>query len=195
MAKLVLRLTPKPARAGKAAITHHDVAAAIKIRGLVMDWQKSRMEDAVIAEVMKNITVADVKSGIDKKDLAGLPSKDYDGKHELYVFVGADKATKIELTIEPEPVFDIAKECPLFAKPGSAKANGEYLGGAENEPHVHVYGRGFHLKLGRDRYNIVQNGTLYESATKDAHEALKHHALKNTLAPFVAASLKKFGFL
>jgi hypothetical protein len=91
--------------------------------------------------------------------------------------------------------FDIRKSCPLFANDNGEKANGEYLGGNENEPHVHVYGGGFHLKLGSDRYNIVQGGKLYEGKLQEAHAALKSHPLKTTLAPFVAAALKKFGFL
>ena len=109
-------------------------------------------------------------------ELAGL-TNDYVGKHELYVFVGDDKATKIDLTVEPEPVFDIKKECPLFANPKSAKADKEYLGGGKDEPHVHVYSGGFHLKLGTKRFNIVQDGKLYDEGITKAHAELKSHAL------------------
>jgi hypothetical protein len=196
MAKLVLKITPKPARTGKPAITHHNVAEGIHIRVLGVDWQKTK--ELVINDILNQFTdhIKDsaVKEGIQKKELAGLPN-DYVGKHELYVFVGDDKATKIDLTVDPEPVFDIKKECPLFANTKGMKADKEFLGGGKDDPHVHVYSGGFHLKLGSHRYNIVQSDTLYESAIKDAHSALKSHALKDTLAPYVAAALKKFKYI
>ena len=196
MAKIVLKLTPKPARANAPAITHHDVAAGIKVRALIVDWQKTKdlQNNEILNEFTKYITDSTVKNGIQKKEIAGL-TNDYVGKHELYVFVGDDKATKMDLTVEPEPVFDIKKECPLFANPKSAKADKEYLGGGKDEPHVHVYSGGFHLKLGTKRFNIVQDGKLYDEGITKAHAELKSHALKDTLAPYVAAALKKFKFI
>lgn len=198
MAKLHLTFTPKlgskPVK-NTPMVTHTQLAEAIRLRSMVIDWSKSGMAEAIIDEVKSAIKIEAVRSGIKSSELTGLPSKEYSGKHELYVYVGDDKATKIDLTIEPEPKLDIAKECPLFAKAKGAKANKEYLGGGEDEPHVHVYGGGFHLKLGNKRFNIVQKGVLYEEQLKDAHAALKSHALKDTLAPFVAAALDKFGML
>lgn len=69
--------------------------------------------------------------------------------------------------------------------------NGYYGGGAD-EPHVHVYAKGCHLKLGADRYNLVQGGKKYSGKVAEAYEALKGHALGNTLKPWVAAALVFF---
>ncbi len=196
MAKLALKITPKPARTNTPAITHHDVAAGIKIRSLTVDWAKTKdlQANEILNEVGKYITDSTVKAGIQKKELSGLPN-DYVGKHELYLFVGTDKATKIDLTVEPEPQVDIKKTYPLFGNTKGMKADKEYLGGGKDDPHVHVYSGGFHLKLGSHRYNIVQSNVLYAEAVEKAHAALKSHALKDTLAPYVAAALKKFKFI
>lgn len=196
MAKLSLTLTPKPPRSGKAAITHHDVASGIKVRSLIVDWKKTKelVTNEILNEFTNHITNSAVREGIQKKVLTGLPN-DYPGKHELYVFVGDDKATKIELTVEDEPQIDIRRVCPLFANARNERANAEYLGGTENEPHVHIYGGGFHLKLGSKRFDIVQNGKLYAEPMTRAHDELKGHALKDKLGPCVAAALKKFNFL
>ncbi len=193
MAKLHLTLTPKP----KKPLTNTQVAEGIKLRAMVVDFKKTKdmQSTEIIAEVTKAITVSAVKDAISKKELKGLPTKDYSGKHELYIYVGTDKATKIDLTVEDEPKFDIKKECPLFATPGTAKANKEYNGGGADDSHVHVYGGGFHLKLGGDRYNIVQRNVLYTEGIKNAHAAMKSDPTKKHLGPFVAAALKDFGFL
>lgn len=193
MAKLKLILTPKP----KAKSTNTTVSQAIKLRAMVVDWKKTKamQETEIIAEVTKAITDATLKGEIASKKLEDLPNA-YPGKHELYVFWGKDKATKIDLTVEDEPVFDVRAKCPLFANPGSTKANNEYNGGGADDSHVHVYSSGFHLKLGKDRYNIVQNNTLYEEAIERAHDAVKSNQKKwGHLAPFVAAALKDFGKL
>lgn len=68
-----------------------------------------------------------------------------------------------------------------------------YYGGGANEPHVHVYPGGAHLKLGAHRYNLVQNGKKYSSVST-AYEELDKHSLKDTLRPWVDAALKYFGF-
>ena len=67
-----------------------------------------------------------------------------------------------------------------------------YYGGAADEPHVHVYASGAHLKLGKHRYNLVQDGKKYSSVAA-AYEALDEHALGDTLRPWVDAALKYFG--
>ncbi len=68
-----------------------------------------------------------------------------------------------------------------------------YYGGGANEPHVHVYPGGAHLKLGGDRYNLVKKGIIYTSTVNSAYEALDNHALGDTLRPWVDAALKYFG--
>ena len=71
------------------------------------------------------------------------------------------------------------------------KGNGYYGGGAQ-QPHVHVYAGGAHLKLGAHRYNLVQGGKRY-SAVDDAYRARGSHALGGTLRPWVDAALDYFG--
>jgi hypothetical protein len=68
-----------------------------------------------------------------------------------------------------------------------------YYGGGANEPHVHVYASGAHLKLGKHRYNLVQGGKRYEASIKDAYEALDTHAMGTTLRPWVDAALALLG--
>ena len=68
-----------------------------------------------------------------------------------------------------------------------------YYGGGANQPHVHVYASGAHLKLGKDRYNLVQDGTKYDGKVVEAYEALKGHGLGATLKPWVDAALVYFG--
>ena len=52
----------------------------------------------------------------------------------------------------------------------------EYIGGGANEPHIHQYGQGFHLKLGEnERYNIVQKGKFYKNQYEDAIRALNNY--------------------
>lgn len=86
-----------------------------------------------------------------------------------------------------------APKHPLFndAKGNEITKNG-YYGGAEDEPHVHVYSGGCHLKLGAKRFNLVQDGTKYLDGVAKAHSALSSHGLKDKLAPWVAAALKYF---
>jgi hypothetical protein len=48
----------------------------------------------------------------------------------------------------------------------------EYLGGGANDSHIHQYSGGFHLKLGKKRFNIVQNDILYRDKCSEAIEAL-----------------------
>ena len=67
-----------------------------------------------------------------------------------------------------------------------------YYGGGADEPHVHVYPGGAHLKLGKHRYNLVQNGKKYDGSVDAALEALKSHALGDVLKPWVEAALKYF---
>jgi hypothetical protein len=67
-----------------------------------------------------------------------------------------------------------------------------YYGGGANQPHVHVYPGGAHLKLGQHRYNLVQNGVRYSSADA-AYEALDDHPLGDELRPWVDAALAYFG--
>lgn len=82
----------------------------------------------------------------------------------------------------------IKNKCPDFASAGSTYTkSGDYWGGADNSSHVHVYGGGFHLKLGDHRYNIVQDGKLYRSGVYDAHEALKSRKEKDMVAGLRAA--------
>lgn len=68
-----------------------------------------------------------------------------------------------------------------------------YYGGTAKQPHVHVYAKGCHLKLGTHRYNLVQNNTKYASAIADAYLALRPHALHDTLRPWVDAALRLYG--
>lgn len=77
-----------------------------------------------------------------------------------------------------------------LAKPATAKSTGDtrtdaartlaghndgsggvYYGGGANQPHVHVYRNGFHLKMPK-RFDIVQMGIFYEGKLKEAREAL-----------------------
>jgi hypothetical protein len=64
-----------------------------------------------------------------------------------------------------------------------------YYGGGANQPHVHVYGASAHLKLGRHRYNLVQDGKKYTSAIKDAYDALEDHPLGADLKEWVDAAI------
>ena len=73
------------------------------------------------------------------------------------------------------------------------KDRDEYYGGTAKQPHVHVYPGGCHLKLGGDRYNLVQNGVIYKGKIADAYEALRAHALHDTLRPWMDAALVFFG--
>jgi hypothetical protein len=50
----------------------------------------------------------------------------------------------------------------------------EYIGGAANDSHIHQYGGGFHLKLGKSRFNLVQNGIVYNDKYQEAIVALKN---------------------
>lgn len=67
-----------------------------------------------------------------------------------------------------------------------------YYGGAANQPHVHVYPGGAHLKLGKHRYNLVQKRVTYDNAIEDAKEALNDHAMGGTLRPWVDAAIAYF---
>ena len=66
-----------------------------------------------------------------------------------------------------------------------------YYGGGANEPHVHVYPGGAHLKLGKNRYNIAQDGAKRLSRA-EVLAALEGHGLKDTLAPWVEAAFDYF---
>ena len=69
----------------------------------------------------------------------------------------------------------------------------KYYGGNANEPHVHVYPGGCHLKLGKNRQNLVQNGGVQASQCQKAYDALDDHPLGDTLRPWVDAALRYFG--
>jgi len=56
-------------------------------------------------------------------------------------------------------------------EPTNIECNGEYIGGNANQPHIHKYPSGFHLKLPH-RYNIVQGSTFYKESCRDAIVAL-----------------------
>jgi hypothetical protein len=90
---------------------------------------------------------------------------------------------KTQLAQKPAPTKD-----PLQLRKEAAWnvfKQGEYIGGAANQPHVHLLGNEFHLKLGNDRYNIYQQNKLRPDALKDARTALSQHALKTTLNPAI----------
>ncbi|HEY1369794.1 MAG TPA: hypothetical protein VGF23_21885 [Gaiellaceae bacterium] len=94
---------------------------------------------------------------------------------------------KTQLAQKPPPTKD-----PLQARKDAAWRvfkQGEYIGGAANQPHVHLLGNEFHLKLGSDRYNIYQQNKLRQSDLKDARTALSKHALKDTLNPAIDRAL------
>jgi hypothetical protein len=90
----------------------------------------------------------------------------------------------------PPPV---AGPVAAAAAPAAVRIKGNgYYGGAANQPHVHVYAGGAHLKLGVHRFNLVQGGKRY-SAVDDAYRALGSHPLGGTLRPWVDAALAYFG--
>jgi hypothetical protein len=66
-----------------------------------------------------------------------------------------------------------------------------YYGGEANQPHVHVYPGGAHLKLGAKRFSLVQDRKKYSSVSA-AYEALEGHALEKELRPWVDAALTCF---
>lgn len=49
----------------------------------------------------------------------------------------------------------------------------EYVGGGADDSHIHQYSGGFHLKLGKTRYNLVQKGKFYKTRTEEAIAALE----------------------
>jgi hypothetical protein len=57
----------------------------------------------------------------------------------------------------------------------NTKKKKEYIGGAANDSHIHVHGGGFHLKLGNERYDIVndKNGKLKKDQYDSAMLALR----------------------
>lgn len=69
----------------------------------------------------------------------------------------------------------------------------KYYGGADDEPHIHVYPSGCHLKLGKHRYNLVQDSQIYKGKIAEGYEALRIHALHDTLRPWMDAALVLFG--
>lgn len=92
-----------------------------------------------------------------------------------------------------KPVAAAAPGAPAAAPAAAVKIKGNgYYGGGAQQPHVHVYAGGAHLKLGAHRYNLVQGGKRY-SAVDDAYRALGSHALGGTLRPWVDAALDYFG--
>jgi hypothetical protein len=68
----------------------------------------------------------------------------------------------------------------------------EYYGGGAGEPHIHVYPGGCHLKLGKNRYNLVQNLAIYKGKIDEAYQALRTHALHDSLRPWMDAALVLF---
>lgn len=171
----------------------------VKTDALTIPWSKTKelVKLAVMNALLKRMDA--IKGGMNEKAMTDLPNN-YVGKHEVYISwktsTGAEtKSAKIDLTISPEPVFDIAKECPDFAAGSQSTQNGEYWGGLANQPHVHVIGGGVHLKLGNDRYNLVQDNKVYVEGIKKAYEALRSHGLKDRLIPYVRGALKKFNLI
>jgi hypothetical protein len=95
---------------------------------------------------------------------------------------------KTQLAQKPPPAKD-----PLQARREAAKRvpvyDGEYYGGTAAEPHVHVYGSEFHLKLGAERVNIYVDNKLRQGALTEARTKLSTHALKNVLNPAIDRAL------
>lgn len=73
-----------------------------------------------------------------------------------------------------------------------SSAKDAYYGGGVDEPHVHVYPGCAHLKLGGDRYDLVQKGVVYKSVVARAYDALDQHPLGDVLRPWVAAAVAFF---
>lgn len=82
----------------------------------------------------------------------------------------------------------LKSKCPEFVSgSGTLQKSGDYWGGTANTSHVHIYGGGFHLKLGSDRHNIVQNGKVYRDGATKAYSALKSRSEKDMVANLMTA--------
>ena len=93
----------------------------------------------------------------------------------VYDFLPAEKkafaiAFEEATTKVAVPEDEVARPDPV--RPPNPKA--EYIGGGADEPHIHQYGGGFHLKAPH-RYNIVKDGRFSSSIYEKAMEDLRDH--------------------
>jgi hypothetical protein len=115
------------------------------------------------------------------------------GEYKLKIVIDTETAATSKCWINKESTTAAKNELFKDAKGNKIKKGEEYYGGNANAPHVHVYDKGCHLKLGSKRFNLVQDGKKYSSGIDGAHDALLKHGKKDALAPWVAAALNHFG--
>lgn len=66
-------------------------------------------------------------------------------------------------------------------------------GHANSVPHIHCYGKGFHLKDSNGRrYNLVQKNVKYPHATHDAYEWIRNECAEIHREPLLAALRELF---
>lgn len=140
-------------------------------------------------------------------DFPGESAGDLDtaiAESDLWLYQGQDRAELVDeitrslVKVKAEAATRWALE--VATRTAAAKAcrpegkAGEYYGGKANEPHVHMYGKRFHLKLGEgQRFNIVADDGFRPVELRDARAALAGHPLRDRLNAAVDKALLECG--